>query len=232
MRIDWSPLFGYDVFISYKRGDDPSSSSSYAKRLKEQLSAAGYQCFLDDDDAPAGEALSPAIERGIRRSRIMVVLCTPAALKSAWVANEVKLFSKKDRAIIIPIEFSCCLTDLNPEDKDLSSLVDDHFIRIPEQSSETPSDSIIRGIQARFKYRQANTLRTGFLAVTAGVLAVALIVAILQRNAVQSQTTLAKGLKKEADQLAYKRAQDRIEALALAAIQQQQTTGEFRKIRS
>src|SRR5205807_4918980 len=92
MRIDWSPLFGYDVFISYKRGDSPLGSSSYAKRLKERLSTAGYQCFLDDDDSPAGEALSPAVERGIRRSRVMVVLCTPDAMQSSWVNKEVGLF--------------------------------------------------------------------------------------------------------------------------------------------
>lgn len=200
MRIDWSPLFGYDVFISYKRGDGPIGSSGYAKRLKERLSTIGYQCFLDDDDSPPGEALSPAVERGIRRSRVMVVLCTSAALESSWVTKEVGLFAKKRRGNIIPIEFSQCLTDLNPTDTDLSSLAQNGLIRIPEQSSETPSDSIIGGIQARFKYRQANTLRTGFLAAIAIVLAAALVVAIAQRNEAQRQTEDAKQQRQQAEQ--------------------------------
>jgi WD40 repeat protein len=48
VRIDWSPLFGYDVFISYKRGRD--HSSQYALQLKARLAKADFQlCSVQPD---------------------------------------------------------------------------------------------------------------------------------------------------------------------------------------
>jgi hypothetical protein len=82
MRVDWSPLFGYDIFLSHKRGRSPAGSSNYARSLKDRLSKADFQCFLHEDDAPAGEHLTPSIQSSLRRSRALVVLCTPEALQS------------------------------------------------------------------------------------------------------------------------------------------------------
>src|SRR4051812_3362622 len=152
MRIDWSPLFGYDFFISYKRGPAVDGSSEYAKQLKSRLSQADFQCFLDDDDAPVGESLNPTIQRGLRRSRAMIVLCTPPAFASQWVSKEVQTFAKKKRHSFIAISFGNFLDASRRDGHSLASIVAGESIWLSEDGSEVPSDQIIGGIQARFNY--------------------------------------------------------------------------------
>jgi hypothetical protein len=179
MRIEWSPLFGYDIFISYRRGDGSGGSSEYAAALRSKLQEAEFQCFLDNDDAPVGESLNPAIRRGLGRSRAMVVLCTPGSLKSVWVADEVRYFSKKRNPALIPVNFSGCLESLTLKETAFSSLVDLGIIWLNENNPTEPSDSVLGGIQARFKYRRANTLRTWFLSVVALLLGIVATIALI-----------------------------------------------------
>src|ERR1035438_1775914 len=140
MVLNWTPLFGYDIFISYKRGTAPDESSNYAKALKRRLGGIDYQCFLDDEDAPAGDALSPAIERGIARSRVMIVLCTPAALRSDWVSKEVQTFSHRKRRTLIPVSFSGTLERVQLVGTAFAPITAEERIWISEQSTDTPSD--------------------------------------------------------------------------------------------
>ncbi len=187
MRIDWSPLFGYDIFISYRRGDGNGESSEYATALRTKLQKAEFQCFLDNDDAPVGESLNPSIRRGLRRSRAMVVLCTPASLNSVWVAEEVQYFPKKRNPAVIPVNFSGYLESLNLKETAFSPLVDLGTIWLNENNPREPSDSVLGGIQARFKYRRANTLRTWFLSVVAILLGIVAATALIQKRIADQQ---------------------------------------------
>jgi hypothetical protein len=139
MRIDWSPLIGYDVFISYKRGRE--ESSEYAKRLRVRLEGANLRCFLDDSEAPLGEPLTPTIERGIKRSRAIIILCTEAALRSPWVEREVQSFAKKPRAAFIPVSFTGCLEAASMAGHPVAAALPRETIWLNEDNRVEPSDA-------------------------------------------------------------------------------------------
>src|SRR5215475_8533909 len=81
----WARVSGWDIFISYARAD----ASECAERLASELREAGYLSFVDTSGAQQGNELSAEIESAVRRCRLMIVLVTPASLRSEWVANEV-----------------------------------------------------------------------------------------------------------------------------------------------
>ncbi len=51
-------LFGYDVFISYRRRD----ASSYVNALAAALHEVGFVCFLDREETVGGVELAPALK--------------------------------------------------------------------------------------------------------------------------------------------------------------------------
>jgi WD40 repeat protein len=97
----WShALFGYDVFISYRRGDASTYAATLALKLHERHDLV---VFLDDQELDAGEQL-PALLRAVRRSRMLVVLVTPNVAQSLFVPREVATARAKGRRIV-PIDF-------------------------------------------------------------------------------------------------------------------------------
>src|SRR5437899_11321082 len=92
-QIDWTPIFGFDVFISYKRKE----CSVYAGSLERQLRDRDLRCFLDDHDIPPGVPLSATIRAALRRSRILVVIISAGSLQSKYVHEEVREFMELHR---------------------------------------------------------------------------------------------------------------------------------------
>lgn len=181
MRVDWSPLFGYDIFLSYKRGGAPAGSSGYARRLKERLAQADFQCFLDEDDAPAGEHLTPAIRSSLRRSKTLVVLCTREALRSDWVTREVQFFSQtRPGRKMIPVQFEASDAQLSLLNPAFVPLLENERIWLEEQDHDEPSDHVVGGIQAQFNYRRANWWRKLFLIIVSIILAIVSATALYQ----------------------------------------------------
>ena len=191
MRIDWAPLFGYDIFISYKRGDAPSGQSAYARRLRDRLAQGNFRCFLDESDAPVGAELSPTISRGLRRSRELLVLATPASIASEWVTKEVAEFLRYHRGGIIPINFTGCLATGSPPSGALTPLAPRDAIWIDEDNHDTPSDHVVGAILGRFTHVRANTRRTWFLAAATTVLAIATTLALWQWREAERQRAIA-----------------------------------------
>lgn len=74
---------GPRVFLSYYRAD-----KERAVNLERALCQRGLHVWRDERSISAGESWSEAIERGIRESRGVAVLLTPASLDSAWVTYE------------------------------------------------------------------------------------------------------------------------------------------------
>ena len=89
-------LVGHDIFISYARND----AKAYASRLQSVLEAAGLVVFVDYEDIPPGEALRAALDRAVRRSRLLVVVCSAEAVKSDWVTLEVETFAQTRRKLV------------------------------------------------------------------------------------------------------------------------------------
>jgi hypothetical protein len=86
-RRSW---FGYDVFVSYAHGDGRSSAEELARELEQR----GLRTFLDSGHLDLGDSLAKEIPRQLRRSSLHVVLLTPLALGSQWVAREVEAFHR------------------------------------------------------------------------------------------------------------------------------------------
>ncbi len=68
-------------------------------RLPPQMIAAGKAerlrpIFKDRDELPASDSLGDAIETAIRSSDALIVLCSPAAAASPWIAREVDLYKR------------------------------------------------------------------------------------------------------------------------------------------
>ncbi len=96
----------YKAFISYSHVD-----SAFARKLHRQLEqyrlpkylvgsetargAIGERLtpiFRDIDELPASEDLTTEIKTALDQSEALIVLCSPAARQSHWVAREVELF--------------------------------------------------------------------------------------------------------------------------------------------
>lgn len=71
------------IFLSYSRVD-----RDRARNLERALTDAGLQVWRDEHSIDAGTNWSQEIEKGIRRSRGLVVLLSEASVESVWVAYE------------------------------------------------------------------------------------------------------------------------------------------------
>ena len=78
-----TPLFKYDVFLSYKSSDRPR-----VRLLAERLRDAGLRVWFDDWVIKPGDDDYLTIERGLEAARVQVLCLSPAALGSDWVAME------------------------------------------------------------------------------------------------------------------------------------------------
>lgn len=86
------------IFISYARAD----GSEIANLLNGRLSLK-HDVFLDTVDIPGGAEWEKLIAREIRRSRLMIVVVTPAVHKSKYVYQEFEQADRKGK-IIVPFQ--------------------------------------------------------------------------------------------------------------------------------
>ena len=107
--FNWSRIiFGYDFFISFKLGNPPIGSQSYASDLARRLRQSDFTVFYSEEEPLLGEQLDSALVKALHRSRILVVVATEGALlESKWVRKEVEVFrlkhQKDPKRLVIPI---------------------------------------------------------------------------------------------------------------------------------
>lgn len=75
-----------EVFVSYARRDHDK-----VRPIVDQLTAQGVDTWLDCESIEGGENYAQAIVRGIRRSRVFLLMCSAAALSSRNVNQEILL---------------------------------------------------------------------------------------------------------------------------------------------
>ena len=75
--------FRYDAFISYSAVD-----RAWVMRFCDRLEAAGLAIWRDETAIGWGEAIRPAIRRGIRTSRHWIFAMSPDSVASGWVELE------------------------------------------------------------------------------------------------------------------------------------------------
>ena len=71
------------IFLSYSRADTDTMG-----RVRESLSGEGLSVWTDENLTPGTPSWKQAIERAIEDAGCVVVLLSPEAKKSEWVANE------------------------------------------------------------------------------------------------------------------------------------------------
>lgn len=89
----------YRAFISYSHADAAFAHWLHRKLERHALPAAGGQApdtlrpiFIDRAELVAGSDLTAQVRDAIGRSQALVVVCSPAAATSRWVAQEIALF--------------------------------------------------------------------------------------------------------------------------------------------
>jgi hypothetical protein len=88
---------GWDAFISYSRRDKAfvvrlaAALNAYRPPRTLGAQARPLRVFLDQNDLGAGD-YAPEIEAQLARSRMLIVVCTPAARASRYVDDEVRRF--------------------------------------------------------------------------------------------------------------------------------------------
>ncbi|MEM8553408.1 MAG: TIR domain-containing protein [Pseudomonadota bacterium] len=87
-----------DVFISYKR-EERGLAVQVARALRE----AGYS-YITDIDLETNEHFGDAIDKRLRRSRVVLVLWTVASAGSTWVRNEARFAVKLNRYLGVELE--------------------------------------------------------------------------------------------------------------------------------
>jgi len=75
--------FDYDVFLSHSARDKPA-----VRQLAERLKGDGLRVWLDEWEIQPGDSIPLAIERGLERSRTLVLAMSRHAFESDWVTLE------------------------------------------------------------------------------------------------------------------------------------------------
>ncbi len=199
----------FAAFISYSHADADAASKLQRKleryRLPKRIADAHTNnaaslgpIFRDREDLAAAASLSAAIRDAIERAEALVVICSPDAAASPWVAAEIELFRAlhPDRPILAALlsgepasSFPPSLVadgneplaaDLRP-DGDGEQL---GFLKIVAGILGVPLDTLIQ--------RDAQRRIRRVTAITAGALAAMLIMAIVTAYAIQASNEAAR----------------------------------------
>lgn len=84
--MEQSNHWSWDVFVSHNRQQKP-----WVRSLVSQCRRRGLRVFFDEDDIEPGEDIVTGIERGLQGSKHIVVIISPDAMSSRWVALETAL---------------------------------------------------------------------------------------------------------------------------------------------
>lgn len=225
MGIDTIIASKFSAFISYSHAD-----SAMAKKLHralesyilpkylrakindptaESLPALSGKIgpiFRDREDLPAGDDLSQSVKSALQKSSSLIILCSPAAKQSPWVAREITLFRElhPDRPILAAIihgepadAFPPPLLAFGREPlaADLRKEGDGWrlgFLKLVAGIANVPLDALIqRDAQRRLKHVMAVTLLSGVALIAMISMT---IFAIQSRNEAQAQRAGAEGL--------------------------------------
>ncbi len=86
----------HNVFISYKREDRP-----LADRVKEELEAAGFRCWIDDR-VNLGVEFWDVICRAIMQAQVVLVLVRSTTPESPWVLQEIE-YAREQQRHVVPV---------------------------------------------------------------------------------------------------------------------------------
>src|SRR5260370_15356217 len=116
----------YAVFLSYRHADNKEPGRQWATWLHQMLEtyeipsdlagansrgdvipASLYPVFRDEEELPADADLTRNIRQALENSALLVVICSPRAAQSRFVAEEIRYFKelgKADRILALMID--------------------------------------------------------------------------------------------------------------------------------
>jgi tetratricopeptide (TPR) repeat protein len=180
-------VFGYDFFLSYSHGD----GMRLPHRLKERLEQAGFRVFLDQTEYVAGVDLRRETRRQVIKSRKIVVVARPGALKSEWVKREVDVALAHGKIPVI-LNLNGAL-EAAPEDAVLATIARErHWLRLNvtlDSPDGEPSDQTVSELVRGFNHTRQETKRQRIFATAAAILALMAGVATWQAiEAIRART--------------------------------------------
>lgn len=207
----------FAAFISYSHADAAAAAKLQRKlehyRLPKHIvaahgreTAALGRIFRDREDLAAATNLTEAIRAAIADAEALIVVCSPDAAKSRWVAAEIMLFRElhPDRPVLAAIingdpaeAFPAALTDngREPLAADLRAVGDGGslgFLKIVAGIAGVPLDALVqRDAQRRVRRVTAITLVTSALVLIMGVMTA---FAIQSRDEAARQRAASDGL--------------------------------------
>lgn len=90
------------VMLSYSRTD-----AAFAQKLCDDLKAAGFPTWLDTNSILGGRLWRDEIDRAIDEAQVVLVVMSPAAMKSKWVRREYTYAARQGK-VIIPLDYYPC----------------------------------------------------------------------------------------------------------------------------
>ena len=210
---------GYDVFISYRRKD---TVMKYALNLAEELKKrGGLECFVDETGLSRGDSIPASIRRGIKKSKMFVLLVTEGIDESRWIPEELKTATKRRRKVV-PVNFSGEVDRLPLDQKPWDALVDRSRVEedIRALVDSIPSGHVAAEVDQAFTFTRQKVRRTQILfgvgSVFLGISLLATVSAAqawrirneaeqttkslnLRADEARAETTKAQQLKKDAD---------------------------------
>ncbi|HVR25552.1 MAG TPA: toll/interleukin-1 receptor domain-containing protein [Candidatus Polarisedimenticolia bacterium] len=94
------------AFFSYSRAD-----SVFALRLAEDLKVAGANVWIDQIDIQPGQEWDSAVEAAVTQAPQMLLILSPASVKSRNVRNEIS-FALEENKTILPVLYQDCIVPL------------------------------------------------------------------------------------------------------------------------
>lgn len=166
-------LLGQDVFISYRWNKDPRRLK-YSQELAKILEDRGLDCFVDTKRITAGDDISYAIKRAIRKSKLFVLVTTEDITLSPWVPKELEQ-ARNEKCKIIPINISGAIQSESLNTFPWDTLKNLDWIEESEEAlnSSTPSDNVPLKIDESFKGKRNKARLTQIL------LAISVIILLL-----------------------------------------------------
>ncbi len=206
---------GFAAFISYSHADEIAATKLQKRletyRLPKSLVALNNDArlgkiFRDREDLAAAPSLSEAINSALSQSATLIVVCSPAAAKSKWVAEEIRLFRKlhPKRPILTALvngspadAFPAPLVEKGNEPlaADLQASGDGEqlgYLKIIAGIAAVPLDALVqRDAQRKLRRVIWITLAAGVAMLAMGIMTA---FAISSRNEAQRQRASAEGL--------------------------------------
>jgi ribosomal protein L7/L12 len=142
------------VFISYARKD-----SDFARRLGQDLRAAGIDIWLDQFDIRAGELWDQAVEKALSGSAAVIVVLTPSAVASRSVLDEVS-YAFDENKTVTPVLYQKCSVPLRLRRLHYSDFTLDYGVGFDELRRALSSFALRRDVEKEAMDAQSATWET------------------------------------------------------------------------